>query len=279
MKTYSGLCLALIFLLLFSNCDTKKASAETEIEERKTVEMITSYGTVTLELYNETPLHRDNFIKLINENAYDSLLFHRVIQNFMIQGGDPDSRKATADQVLGNGDLDYRVKAEFHPDLFHKRGALATARDESLGRESSAMQFFIVQGKVFNDSLLNHAESRINKFLARHYTINDSLYKELWLTMKTAIEDENLELYRQLNDSIDAMAETYDNFERYSIPESHRSVYKTIGGTPHLDQNYTVIGEVIDGMQIVDSIAGAQTNEMNRPISDIRILSVQLKDE
>ncbi|MBT8273178.1 MAG: peptidylprolyl isomerase, partial [Bacteroidia bacterium] len=216
MKTYSGLCLALIFLLLFSNCDTKKASAETEIEERKTVEMITSYGTVTLELYNETPLHRDNFIKLINENAYDSLLFHRVIQNFMIQGGDPDSRKATADQVLGNGDLDYRVKAEFHPDLFHKRGALATARDESLGRESSAMQFFIVQGKVFNDSLLNHAESRINKFLARHYTINDSLYKELWLTMKTAIEDENLELYRQLNDSIDAMAETYDNFERYS---------------------------------------------------------------
>lgn len=279
MKTYSGLCLALIFLLLFSNCDTKKASAETEIEERKTVEMLTSYGTVTLELYNETPLHRDNFIKLINENAYDSLLFHRVIQNFMIQGGDPDSRKATADQVLGNGDLDYRVKAEFHPDLFHKRGALATARDESLGRESSAMQFFIVQGKVFNDSLLNHAESRINKFLARHYTINDSLYKELWLTMKTAIEDENLELYRQLNDSIDAMAETYDNFERYSIPESHRSVYKTIGGTPHLDQNYTVIGEVIDGMQIVDSIAGAQTNEMNRPISDIRILSVQLKDE
>jgi peptidyl-prolyl cis-trans isomerase B (cyclophilin B) len=240
--------------------------------------MVTNYGTMTMELYNETPLHRDNFIKLINEKVYDSLLFHRVIETFMIQGGDPDSKNATPEALLGEGDLGYTVEAEFSPDLFHKKGALATAREESLSRASSAVQFFIVQGKVFNDSLLDHAESRINSMLARHHVINDSTYRPLWNDFIKAIESENENQAMTLNDSINTIAKTYTNFENYTIPNSHRNVYKTVGGTPHLDQNYTVFGQVIDGMEVIDSIAATKTGEGDRPISDVRILSVRLKD-
>lgn len=270
--------IALLIMVLLANCDSKKSSDQINTENRITVEMLTDYGTITLALHNETPLHRDNFIKLINEKVYDSLLFHRVIENFMIQGGDPDSRDAPSEAVLGNGDLGYTVDAEFHPDLFHKKGALATARDESLGRVSSAIQFFIVQGKVFNDSLLDKAEGRINTMLARHFTINNPDYKPLWEDMRKAIETEDRELFLKLNDSIDKLASSYEDFERYSIPQAHRKVYKSIGGTPHLDQNYTVFGEVIAGLEIVDSIASVETNNEDRPIVDVRIKTVRLKN-
>nr|WP_321232174.1 peptidylprolyl isomerase [uncultured Psychroserpens sp.] len=278
MKKYHQLISVLILTLILGSCNTKPDASENKIEERKVVEMVTNYGAMTIELYNETPLHRDNFIKLINNKAYDSLLFHRVIENFMIQGGDPDSKHAKSDALLGEGDLDYKVNAEFKPDLFHKKGAFATAREESPSRGSSAMQFFIVQGKVFNDSLLDHAETRINSFLARHYVINDSTHKSLWEDFYKAIEEDNEDLSAVLNDSINLLADNYTNFEHYTIPETHRNVYKTIGGTPHLDQNYTVFGQITDGMNVIDSIAATQTDTNNRPISDIRILSVRLKD-
>lgn len=277
MKIHSVI-IAFMSFLVMSSCNKKSDKPETEVEERMIVEMLTNYGTITMELYNETPKHRDNFLKLIEQKAYDSLLFHRVIENFMIQGGDPESRQAAADAILGNGDLGYLVEAEFHPDLFHKKGALATARDDSPSRASSAIQFFIVQGKILNDSLLDHNESRINKMLARHYIYNDSTYKSIYEAYINAIDERNMERYRLLNDSINALAESYDQFERYSIPEQHRDVYKTIGGTPHLDQNYTVFGQVIDGLEVVDSIAAVKTDEQNRPIDDVRIQSVRLKN-
>lgn len=249
---------------------------KTIANDRPKVEMVTNYGTIVLELYNETPLHRDNFIKLINKKAYDSLLFHRVMAGFMIQGGDPDSRHATPDSMLGNGDLGYTIPAEFHPDLFHKKGALATARVDNQDRASSAIQFYIVQGKVFNDSLLDKAEERINNRLARYHVINDMAYTAIWDSLQKAIKEENEERYKLYSNRIDSIAKIYNAFDKYVIPQSHRDVYKTLGGTPHLDQNYTVFGQVIKGIEVVDSIAVTKTNKNDRPIMAVRILSVRL---
>ena len=278
MGKHFRLSLVITGIILFWNCKSNSEETETKTDEQRTeIEMVTNYGSMTLELYNETPLHRDNFIKLVNKKVYDSLLFHRVIENFMIQGGDPDSKNAKSDAVLGNGDLEYTVDAEFDPNLFHKKGALATARIESPSRASSAVQFFIVQGKTFNDSLLDKAETRINSMLARHYIINDSVTKSLWIDLGKAYEEENEKKATLLNDSINTLAKLYTNFERYKIPEVHRKVYKSTGGTPHLDQNYTVFGQVIDGLKVIDSIAASKTDENDRPLSEVRILSMKIK--
>ncbi|MBD3750475.1 MAG: peptidylprolyl isomerase [Sphingobacteriales bacterium] len=183
------------------------------------VKISTNYGVVYIQLYDETPKHRDNFIKLIKDGTLDSTLFHRVIQNFMIQGGDPDSKNAPSGKVLGDGDLGYTIPAEFVPTLFHKRGVLAAARDNNPAKASSASQFYIVQGKKYTDAELD------------------------------AIEKGRL--------------------EGRKIPEDQREVYKTIGGTPFLDQSYTVFGEVVKGMQMVDNICTVKTDQNNRPLTDI----------
>tara|TARA_R110000868_G_scaffold3259_10_gene21362 strand:+ start:1676 stop:2515 length:840 start_codon:yes stop_codon:yes gene_type:complete len=277
MKLSPKLASFILLLLILVSCNLNKATKKIEEEEkRKTVEMITDYGTITIELYNETPLHRDNFIKLAKENAYDSVLFHRVIKKFMIQGGDPDSKNAQVNDTLGEGDVSYTIKAEFNPNLFHKRGVLAAARDGNPERASSGMQFYIVQGKIFNDSLLDKAEVRINNWLAEHDIQNDSDHKYLLDSLQKASENENETLYNQYKDSIHAWSEISKNFKHYSIPESQREIYKTIGGTPHLDQNYTVYGEVIKGMDVVDSIASVSTGKFDRPIQDVRILKVRV---
>ena len=274
MKTYLKIYLLLLLILSFWKCDTKtKAPKEAQ---RKTVEMVTDYGTMVIELYNETPLHRDNFIKLAKENAYDSVLFHRVINEFMIQGGDPDSKNARPGDTLGNGGLPYTVDAEFSPDLFHKKGVLAAARDGNPERASSSMQFYIVQGKVWNDSLLDNAETRINGWLAEHYFKNDPVNKPLLDSLQKAIDDENMARYALFSDSIRSMSKSYKNFDSYIIPEAHREVYKTIGGTPHLDQNYTIFGEVIKGIEVIDSIAAVRTDSLDRPINDVRIRKVRV---
>jgi cyclophilin family peptidyl-prolyl cis-trans isomerase len=187
------------------------------------VSLTTSYGTMRLVLYDQTPKHKENFIKLVNQKFYDSLLFHRVIPLFMIQGGDPNSRKAEADQPLGNGDIGYKIPAEFVPSLFHKKGALAAARDGNPEKASSGCQFYIVQGRVWDDAALQ--------------------------TQITRIET-----------------------QKGHVPtEEQKQVYKTLGGAPHLDGNYTVFGEVIDGLAIVDSVAKQPRNEMNRPDKDVRM--------
>ena len=237
--------------------------------------METNYGVIRLELYNETPKHRDNFLKLVREHAYDSLLFHRVIDDFVIQAGDPDSRSARAQDTLGEGDLNYRVDAEFLPEIFHKRGAVGAARDGNLERASSAMQFYIVQRGPQNDSLIEVAENRINKWLAEHFFKKDTVNADLVNALVNAQEAKEPRLVRALNDSIEKLAASYTQYEKYTIPEAHRSVYKDLGGIPHLDQNYTVFGEVLQGMDIVDSIAKVETDPQDRPLEAVRILDIR----
>ncbi|WP_425075686.1 peptidylprolyl isomerase [Psychroserpens sp. S379A] len=272
MKMYIKPILVIVLCLLLFSYGSKNFTVNSN--DKIKVEMTTNYGTMLIELHNETPLHRDNFLKLVEERAYDSLLFHRVIENFMIQGGDPDSKYAKSGAFLGEGDLDYSVEAEFRQNLFHKKGALATAREETLGRVSSAMQFFIVQGKVFNDSTLNVAEDRINNMIARHHIINRDT--TLFRAFHKAYENNKDKLAEKLNDSIQNLAASFSDFNRYVIPESHREVYKTIGGTPHLDQNYTVFGEVIKGLNIIDSIAKVKTDKWDRPVKNVVIKSIRI---
>lgn len=278
MKTILRLFLAIFLSFVLHNCNSNTKSGHKETEQRKKVEMITDHGTMIIALYNETPLHRDNFLKLAREGVYDSLLFHRVIEKFMIQGGDPDSKNARPGDTLGNGDLDYRVDAEFNSNLFHKKGVLAAARDRNPERASSSVQFYIVQGEVLNDSLLDRAENRINSWLGAHYFKKDPANKALVDSLQKAADENNMEKFRRYNDSINRLSGTYENFETYTIPESHRQVYRSIGGTPHLDQNYTVYGEVVQGMEVIDSIARVQTDALDRPISDVRIKTVRVLD-
>jgi cyclophilin family peptidyl-prolyl cis-trans isomerase len=194
------------------------------------VRVKTDKGESIIILYNQTPKHRDNFLKLTKEGCYNGTLFHRVIKDFMIQGGDPDSKTAKPGQQLGAGDLGYRVDAEFCDNLFHKKGALSAARDNNPEKASSASQFYLVQGKKYTDEELDRIEtSRLNG---------------------------------------------------NKIPADQREMYKTIGGTPFLDQNYTVYGEIVKGLEMVDSIAAVKTAAGDRPVEDVKMeVSILSKKE
>lgn len=217
-----------IFLSIFLYGQSQTVMTQ-RIEKKKgaIVEMETNYGKVRFLLYEETPMHKENFIKLVESEFYNGLLFHRVIKKFMIQGGDPKSRDAKPGQILGEGSLDYTIPPEFNPELFHKRGALCAARwgdDVNPKKESSSCQFYIVQGRVFSNEELDRMEANgVGKF----------------------------------------------------SPEQ-RKVYTTIGGAPHLDGNYTVFGEVIEGMDVVDKICMARCDKHDRPERDVVIIKMKL---
>lgn len=271
----------LFVLLLFTfgcqSSSTKKQNTETTPVR---IELNTSMGTIRMVLSDETPLHRDNFIKLVQEGYLDSMLFHRVINGFGIQTGDPDSKKANQGEALGNGGPGYTIPAEINDSLFHKRGVILAARDNNPERASSGSQFFIVQGKIQTDSMLDKAEERINGYLAQYYFVNDPSNNPIRDSMELALKNDDEETITRWGDSIRIGAERFTNFEKYVIPETHREVYKSIGGAPHLDQSYTVFGEVTDGMNIVDSIAALEVDSLARPIHNVRILSTKiLKDE
>lgn len=273
--------LLILFLpLLISFLPEEKTARNESIEEVSDqpvqIEMITNYGRIVLQLYDETPLHRDNFLKLIENKTYDSLLFHRVIKDFMIQAGDIQSKNADSLARLGSSDLPYQIPAEIVPTLFHKKGALGAARNNNPLRASSSTQFYIVQGKIQNDSLLTHNETRINQFLARHYAMNDPANKPLLDSLELAHTNKDSLGIARLDKRVNDMVAEYSNFERYRIPEAHRQVYKSIGGSPHLDQNYTVFGEVLEGIEVVDAIAAVETNRQDRPLAPVRILSVRI---
>ncbi|MBO0593001.1 peptidylprolyl isomerase [Cellulophaga sp. E16_2] len=272
-STFSSLLFACIFIY---SCQEKQKDTETPSEKRQRIELVTNKGTMVIALYNDTPLHRDNFINLVQLKAYDSLLFHRVISNFMIQAGDPESRSAKANDTLGEGDVPYRVKAEILPHLFHKKGVLAAARDGNPERASSGMQFYIVQGKIYNDSLLTIAEKRINGWLAEHYIRTDRAHSYLLDSLQHHSASGNNTKYMLYKDSITNWAAHSEEFKAYTIPEDQRTVYKTLGGVPHLDQNYTVFGEVIEGLPIIDSIATTDIGEFDRPTEDVRIITMRL---
>ena len=211
----TSLLLVLITLLSINVLGQKK-------KKQAKVLMTTEYGDIKLVLYNETPKHRDNFIKLVSEGFYDSTLFHRVIQNFMIQGGDPESKNAKKEAQLGNGGPGYTIPAEFNTGLIHKKGALAAARmgdGVNPNKESSGSQFYIVQGKKY---------------------VKDDLVKMSERTGKNYTE------------------------EQYTM-------YETMGGTPHLDMEYTIFGEVIEGLEVIDKIAEVAKGMGDRPVEDIII--------
>lgn len=204
---------------------TQNEQQEMENQPEQMVKISTPYGDMLVKLYNETPLHRDNFIKLVKEGYYNDLLFHRVISDFMIQGGDPNSRNAQAGAPLGTGGPGYTIPAEFRKGLIHKKGALSAARQADQvnpQRASSGSQFYIVQGAQQTDSDLNMMGQR--------------------------------------------MGITYTDAER--------EIYKTIGGTPFLDQQYTVFGEVIDGLDVIDKIAAVKKDSRDRPLEDIKMTMV-----
>lgn len=188
--------------------------------QHRKVKIKTPYGKMVFTLSDETPQHRDNFIKLVKDHFYDGLLFHRVIKDFMIQGGDPGSKNAKSGEQLGNGDVGYSIPAEFRGDLFHQKGALAAAREPDFvnpQKASSGCQFYIVQGKKYTDEQLDQIEKRTG----------------------------------------------------HSFSQKQRHVYKTIGGTPFLDGNYTVFGQLVKGMDVLDKIASEPTDDHDRPKKDI----------
>jgi len=221
--------LALPLLILVTNTlMAQKDSVVTKKDRKRDVLLQTNYGDITIRLSDSTPLHRDNFLKLTKIHFYDSVLFHRVIKNFMIQGGDPDSKNASAGIPLGNGGPAYRIPAEFRQTLFHKKGVIAAARDNNPEKASSGSQFYITQGKIFTEAGLDSVET-----------------------------------YRL----------------KRKIPANHREVYKTAGGVPHLDQNYTVCGEVVKGLEVVDKIADVETSkgaDKDRPIENVTIIKAKL---
>lgn len=217
----------LFVLITIASCSASRPAPQ-KIKKLVQVKLTTDSGVIVLKLYDKTPLHKSNFIKLVKEHFYDGLLFHRVVNDFMIQGGDPDSRNAKPGALLGEGSLKYTIPAEFDTSLFHKRGALAAAReaDENNPKKaSSSTQFYIVDGQTYTDDQMDMIEKRFHT----------------------------------------------------QIPQDHREFYKTIGGDPFLDMSYTVFGEVVSGMDVVEKIANVPKDENNRPLHDIKMQATILK--
>ena len=238
------------------------------------VQIRTDLGNITVRLYNETPIHRDNFLKLVNSQIYDSLSFHRVIKGFMIQAGDPASKKGYS-PVKNDTLCSYTIPAEFNRKLFHKRGALAAAREGievNPEMRSSGTQFYIVQGIKYSDDELNKAEQRINN------GIQQALFRKLMkqVSDSNTIAGTNLSPAAIQEKVSLKMFEILSTEGKYKIPEEQRNTYRTVGGAAHLDGNYTVFGEVVEGMETVDMIAGAKTDDSDRPLKDIRILKMKV---
>lgn len=241
-----------------------------------TVDMATTAGNVRLLIYGDTPLHRANFEKLVREGYYDGVLFHRVIDRFMIQTGDCNSRNAAPGELLGEGDVGYRIDAEFvYPKHFHKRGAVAAARegdDTNPEKQSSGAQFYIVTGLPFTAAQLDAMDSR--RVRQQEMELFDRLRRER--------RDELMALRRNRDSAgVQALLETLSqraHAQTLAHPDTltaeQRDAYMTVGGTPHLDGSYTVFGEVVEGMEVVDAIQRVKTDANDRPIEDVRILKM-----
>lgn len=265
-----GFALAVFLLLAF----TQPGLLNEKTEVKVLIE--TSLGSMKARLYQETPLHKANFEKNIKEGVYDSLLFHRVINEFMIQGGDPESKNADSLKVLGNGGLGYTVPAEFVPGLFHKKGALAAARTPDQvnpKKESSSSQFYIVHGKVFSDKVLTMMEDRVNQQrMGEIFNLllqTEGFSKELAQVKEgMAVKNNQVitEVYTTMQDTINKVL---DNEGRFHFSSEQRELYTTVGGAPHLDGAYTVFGEVYEGLEIIDKIAAVPCDQNNRPRKNV----------
>ena len=270
----------LLIILACSAVACKSGQKKDGNMEKETVLKIeTSMGDIKVKLYNETPKHRDNFIKLAKDGTYNGTLFHRVIKDFMVQAGDPESKNAPKGKMLGSGDVGYTVPAEFvYPKYFHKKGALSAARqgDEvNPKKESSGCQFYIVTGKVFNDSTLLNMEQQKNqnKVTEAFNALAQKHMKEVYKMRKANDQDGLYALQDTL--FIQAEAEAAKQPDFHFTPEQIKA-YTTVGGTPHLDGEYTVFGEVVEGMDIVDKIQQVKTDRSDRPEEDVKIINVSV---
>ena len=235
------------------------------------VKIQTTLGDIVVRLYDETPIHRDNFMKLVKEGYYDGTLFHRVIKDFMIQGGDPDSKGAPAGMPLGVGGPDYTLEAEIKDGLFHKRGALAAARQGDQvnpERRSSGSQFYIVWGQVYNEGQLRQFSQQMK--MQRMQDVFNKLASEHRDEIMQMRRERNRAGLQELQDKLIAEAESkVSDFS--GLTEDQKKVYSTLGGTPHLDGQYTVFGEVENGLDIVDMIQNTTTGQGDRPVDDIEM--------
>ena len=272
-KTFILLTLAACILV---SCGQKK---KRNMEET-TVRLETTMGDITVKLYDETPRHRDNFIKLAKEGVYDNTLFHRVIKNFMIQAGDPESKTASDTVSLGSGDVGYTLPAEFNPKFIHKKGALAAARkgDEvNPKKESSGCQFYIVTGQVFTESQLLDIEQQMrdSQLTGIFNALAQKRIKEIYKMRRAGDNDGLMALQEELEEQAREIVKKEAPAE--FTPEQVQA-YTTVGGAPHLDGAYTVFGEVVEGMDVVDRIQKVKTNRKDRPEENIRILKAVVEE-
>lgn len=280
----------LILVVIFITCaaqlnaQSKKGQKTVEVKELKQKVMIhTDYGDIVLILYDKTPLHRDNFIKLVTDSFFNGTLFHRVIQDFMIQGGDPDSKNAQPGAVLGDGGPGYVVNAEIIPEYINKRGALCAARmpdNVNPLKSSSGSQFYIVQGKKFSPNELKNIELKINQS-KKAVIINGIIAnppKELKGFVDSTKATNTNEAYKILIDSIDTYVENEVTKQgRFTFTEEQKKAYATVGGAPHLDGGYTVFGEVLEGMDVVEKISLVKKDPNDRPLTDIKMIITLIK--
>lgn len=256
----------IVLFLFFVSCQQKLELGKKD----RIVEIETEYGNLKIRLYDETPVHRDNFVKLAHENYFDGTIFHRIIDGFMIQGGDPDSKGANLGERLGEGGPGYQLPAEIRTGLFHKRGVLAAARegdDVNPEKKSSGSQFYIAQGKVYTFGELDTLQMKMNGKLKSSIFQKVQMQKAEFLS-KCQMEGE-LEKLAEAIDRIKFDVDSMFTLEKIVLSEEQIEAYTTVGGIPHLDGNYTVFGEVIEGMDLIDSIARVEKDEFDRPLKDI----------
>lgn len=258
-------------LLLVGCADNKPLDPDKPVY----VKISTTMGDVTVMLYDDTPLHRDNFIKLCQSNEYEGMLFHRIIKEFVVQGGDPESKKHEPNVLYGDGDGGYTIPAEIIPTHFNKKGALIDAKEsDSVNpeRASAGTQFCFVQGKILNDEELDRIEARINEI--RRNWLYYKLRKQI-ITDNPSLADSSMENELHTEASI-RLEDTLATLKPLVIPAEHREVYKTIGGVPHLDNSVTIFGEVVEGFDIVEKMSLVETDKNDRPLHDVMIKSTHV---
>lgn len=261
---------SLLSLAVFTACDKLIEDGVYKSDLQKDVELITDKGTIIIRLSDKTPKHRNNFIRMVNQGYLDSLSFYRVVNNFLIQTG-----MDMSDDIPG------LIDKEIDDDLFHRRGAVNAARgDDDLNPEqaSANFHFTIIQGKIYSDSLLDVSENRINNWIAYNRVIhkpeNADIFSQLQEMYKMGA---GIDSIREVKEKLNILAvKELESISRYSIPDDHREVYRTLGGAAHLDQNYTVFGQVVKGIEVVDKIASVQTDSLENPLNEIYIISARM---
>ena len=261
--------------------DKEVITESEEVLKEKHVVIETTMGTMVVKLYDDTPLHRDNFVKHVEAGYYEGTLFHRIIKDFMAQGGDPNSKGAAQGVQLGNGGPGYTIPAEFRANHWHKKGALCAARqgdNVNPNRESSGSQFYLVTGKVSSKAQIESMCSQVNA-KEENVKIGEYLRKPENKAHMDAV------VYCQQNRNQDSLIkviegikpEALEGFERFEYSKEAIKDYETIGGTPFLDQNYTVFGEIVEGIEVLDAIGQVATQPGDRPVEDVKIISMKLK--